>query len=162
MLGPCPIAFRRLAGGRLAAPEALMQFVPAASRWFTLDELAAYNGTDAALPLLLSIGGEVFDISEGARFYGPDGPYRMFAARDSTRALTKGSLDESDWSGPAALLLDDFNEREWTAVVEQVEFYRDKYRLVGALRDGVVISEATARKLGGVALGVWQARRGGE
>ncbi|KAA0156236.1 hypothetical protein FNF29_01026 [Cafeteria roenbergensis] len=154
-LGPCPVYFRRLASGSLAGSEAVMQFVPASLRWFTKDDLAAYNGTDEGLPLLLAIGGEVFDVTAGARFYGPDGPYKIFAARDSSRALTKGSLNEEDWKGDKAIYLGDFQDHDWNALRDQVHFYRGKYRLAGGLVGGAHMTRELAEELGGVALQAW-------
>lgn len=40
-------------------------------------QLAAYDGSDAAKPVYLGIGGEVFDVSKNRRVYGPGGSYHM-------------------------------------------------------------------------------------
>jgi hypothetical protein len=40
-------------------------------------QLANYDGSDAALPVYLGIGGEVFDVSKNRRVYGPGGSYHM-------------------------------------------------------------------------------------
>lgn len=148
--------FRRLASGSMAGSEAVMQFVPASMRWFTMDDLAVYNGTDEGLPILLAIGGEVFDVTSGARFYGPEGPYKIFAARDSSRALTKGSLNEEDWKGDKAIYLGDFQDHDWNALRDQVHFYRGKYRLSGGLLGGAHMTRELAEELGGVALQAWR------
>lgn len=140
----------------MAGSEAVMQFVPASMRWFTTDDLAVYNGTDEGLPILLAIGGEVFDVTPGARFYGPEGPYKVFAARDSSRALTKGSLNEEDWKGDKAIYLGDFQQHDWDALRDQVFFYRGKYRLAGGLRGGAHMTRELAEELGGVALQAWR------
>ncbi|KAH8080077.1 cytochrome b5 [Filobasidium floriforme] len=36
----------------------------------------------------------VFDVTSGAGFYGPDGPYGNFAGRDASRGMAKQSFDE--------------------------------------------------------------------
>lgn len=40
-------------------------------RFYTVQELARHDGTDASLPLLLSVQGIVFDVSSARDFYGP-------------------------------------------------------------------------------------------
>ena len=69
-----------------------------AFREFTVEELAKHDGTrvDEGFPLLLAINHEVFDVTEGARFYEPGAGYHQFAGRDSTRALALGSLEKAD------------------------------------------------------------------
>mmetsp|Transcript_16491 Transcript_16491/g.30433 ORF Transcript_16491/g.30433 Transcript_16491/m.30433 type:complete len:168 (+) Transcript_16491:77-580(+) len=44
-------------------------------------------------PLWLSIKGRVYDVSEGASFYGPGARYFGFVARDATRAFCTGCLE---------------------------------------------------------------------
>jgi len=120
--------------------------------WFTRAELALHDGKDDSKPLLLSIGGEVFDVTFESRFYGPGSGYAVFAARDATRALTRTSLDSKDYDGAGALRVDDFTEQDWDRFVEQLQFYRDKYKLVGGLSDGAAIPVGVARRAGGVCL----------
>lgn len=38
---------------------------------FTADELAKHDGSNARLPVLLSVQGMVFDVTPGKSFYGP-------------------------------------------------------------------------------------------
>ena len=57
---------------------------------YALSELWEFgNGHDDA-PLLISIFGRIYDVSEGEKFYGPKGSYHMFAGRDVTYALATG------------------------------------------------------------------------
>ncbi len=58
--------------------------------------LLLYNGTHAQHPLLLSIKGRVLDVREGADYYGPDGPYKLMAGRDASRAFAMMSLKPED------------------------------------------------------------------
>ncbi len=40
-------------------------------RWFTVDELAKYDGSDEAQPIMLAVKGFVFDVTEkGSQYYG--------------------------------------------------------------------------------------------
>ncbi len=60
---------------------------PAAARWLYAEarsrRLLAYNGSDPCKPLLLSLKGRVIDVSMGRDFYGPGGPYGVFAGKDA-------------------------------------------------------------------------------
>jgi predicted heme/steroid binding protein len=58
--------------------------------YLTPDELARYDGTDPALPIYLAINGTIYDVSAGARHYGPGGSYHSFAGADATRAFVTG------------------------------------------------------------------------
>ncbi|GMI46870.1 hypothetical protein TrCOL_g6573 [Triparma columacea] len=90
-------------------------------------ELAAYTGADPDLPILLSVGGYIFDVSAGAKFYGPSGPYKIFAGCACTRALSIGSMDPEDRN-------DNLEGVSKEAVEGQVKFYTDKYEKVGTLK----------------------------
>ncbi len=68
-------------------------------RDYTLAELRTFDGKDPEKPLLLAVRGKVFDVTRGRDFYGPSGPYGIFAGKDCTRALAKMSFDEADCVG---------------------------------------------------------------
>lgn len=53
-------------------------------------ELATYDGTDASKPLYLAINGTIYDVTPGARMYGPGGSYHWFAGVDAARAYVTG------------------------------------------------------------------------
>ena len=93
---------------------------------YTLKQLAAHDGSDPALPILLAVGGNVFDVTEGKRFYGPGGPYSCLAGKACTRALAKWSLD------PADINDDGVSDEER---LEAVRMYAEKYPVVGHLAD---------------------------
>ena len=71
----------------------------AESRDYSFSELADYDGSDPTKPLLIGIRGYVYDVTRGRDFYGPGGPYGMFAGKDCTRALAKVSFDEELFTG---------------------------------------------------------------
>ncbi|SPO03302.1 related to DNA damage response protein [Cephalotrichum gorgonifer] len=60
----------------------------------TLEELAAYDGTDTSKPIYLAINGTIYDVSAGARIYGPGGSYHWFAGCDASRAYVTGCFSE--------------------------------------------------------------------
>ncbi len=59
-------------------------------RYMTLQELAAYDGTNPDQPIYLSINGTIFDVSAGRRIYGPGGSYHWFAGVDASRGFVTG------------------------------------------------------------------------
>ncbi len=54
---------------------------------FTKESLARYDGTDASLPIYLAFEGNVYDVTEGKRFYEPGGAYDFLAGTDGTTML---------------------------------------------------------------------------
>lgn len=101
----------------------------AEERDYTLAELAQYDGSDPATPLLIGIRGEVYDVTRGRSFYGPGGPYGMFAGKDCTRALAKVSFDEELFTGDSEGL----DRDELDKLEEWIEMFEGKYRRIGRL-----------------------------
>lgn len=64
-------------------------------RYFTLDELRAFNG-EGAQPIYIGVLDEVYDVSEKRDFYGPGEGYHLFAGREASRALAKMSFEAAD------------------------------------------------------------------
>jgi membrane-associated progesterone receptor component len=110
--------------------EALRAPLPEAEeRDYSLSELASYDGLDPAKPLLIGIRGQVYDVTRGRDFYGPGGPYGMFAGKDCTRALAKVSFDEELFTGDLAGL----EPHELDKLEEWIEMFEGKYRRIGRL-----------------------------
>ncbi len=112
--------------GKKSAPPQLPE---AEERDYTLAELAGYDGTDPAKPLLIGIRGEVYDVTRGRSFYGPGGPYGMFAGKDCTRALGKMAFDDELFTGD----LEGLDQDEIDKLDEWIEMFEGKYRRVGRL-----------------------------
>lgn len=51
-------------------------YAPAGERTFSLRQLSAYDG-NPDLPVYVSVGGEVYDVSANRRVYGKGGSYNI-------------------------------------------------------------------------------------
>ncbi len=127
------MSFRRLISrllGRSQNEKAKVPPLPEAElRDYQRSELASFDGSDPGRPLLIGVRGEVYDVSRGRSFYGPGGPYGMFAGKDCTRALAKLSFDPEDFTSD----VDGLSEDELDKLEEWIEMFGDKYRRVGRL-----------------------------
>lgn len=87
----------------------------------TAAELAAYDGSDPAKPLLLGINGTIYDVSSNQRVYGPDGSYNVFTGVDGGRGYVTGCFGEdrtADMRGAELMFLpldDPAVDRHWPA-----------------------------------------------
>lgn len=63
-------------------------------KYLTLEELSVYDGSDPEKPIYLSINGTIYDVSAGARMYGPGGSYNLFAGTDASRGFVTGCFKE--------------------------------------------------------------------
>jgi membrane-associated progesterone receptor component len=118
--------FSRLFGTKGAPPP---PFPEADARDYTLAELTEYDGSDLSKPLLVAIRGRVYDVGRGRDFYGPGGPYGMFAGKDCTRALAKLAFDPELFTGD----LGGLDQEELDRLEEWIETFEAKYRCVGGL-----------------------------
>lgn len=132
---------------------------PDPPRNFTAEQLRYFDGTKDEKtgddkPVYLSVNGQVFDVSDGRDFYGPDGPYSNFAGHECGVALAKMSFDTEhldDLEGCNNLSASEKTELEgW---IEKFTYYRPypiKGRLVPdsklePLKDRVLTKEDIAK-----------------
>jgi membrane-associated progesterone receptor component len=99
------------------------------ARDYTRAELSQYDGSDPGKPLLLAIRGQVYDVGRGRDFYGPCGPYEIFAGKDCTRALAKVSFEPELFSGD----VEGLDDEELQKLEEWIEVFEGKYRRIGRL-----------------------------
>lgn len=95
----------------------------------TAQQLSQYNGTDPSKPIYVSVKGRVFDVTTGKSFYGPGGPYAMFAGKDASRALAKMSKSEEDITSS----LDGLTEKEIGVLNDWETKFIAKYPVVATL-----------------------------
>ncbi|KAL1777790.1 membrane-associated progesterone receptor component 2 [Sigmodon hispidus] len=100
-------------------------------RDFSLEQLRQYDG--ARTPrILLAVNGKVFDVTKGSKFYGPAGPYGIFAGRDASRGLATFCLDK-DALRDEYDDLSDLNAVQMESVREWEMQFKEKYDYVGRL-----------------------------
>ncbi|PFH61675.1 hypothetical protein XA68_16685 [Ophiocordyceps unilateralis] len=110
---------------------------PTVFRTYTPHTLLPFNGTsDRSSRIYLAVRGRVFDVSRGAAFYGPQGPYANFAGRDASRGLALGSFDDHVLTADLDADLDpllDLGPDELEALAGWEERFLEKYDVVGRL-----------------------------
>jgi len=78
----------RYVGAQVAVPDGTSAVAGSAvARRYTASELARYDGSDSALPILLAMNGEVYDVTAGKEYYVPGGTYHFLAGHDSSAEL---------------------------------------------------------------------------
>uniref|UniRef100_A0A6M2DF14 Putative heme/steroid binding protein n=1 Tax=Xenopsylla cheopis TaxID=163159 RepID=A0A6M2DF14_XENCH len=102
--------------------------IDASQKMYTEKELSRYNGAPGSRGLYLAILGQVFDVEKGAKHYGPDGSYNVFAGRDASKAFITGEFEnliDND-----VLTLED---KDIIALRSWLGFYYQEYKFVGRL-----------------------------
>ena len=100
----------------------------------TEEELKQYDGSDSKKPLLMAIKGQIYDVSQSRMFYGPGGPYALFAGKDASRALAKMSFEEKDLTGDISGL----GPFELDALQDWEYKFMSKYVKVGTIKKTTV------------------------
>ncbi|KAK3083540.1 hypothetical protein FSP39_025050 [Pinctada imbricata] len=97
-------------------------------RLFTKAELQGYRGDDGG-PIYMAILGQVFDVTNGRKHYGPGGSYHFFTGVDGTRGFITGDFTEAGLTEN----IDDFDLQQIKGIAEWVEFYQKQYKFIGKL-----------------------------
>ncbi|CAI7868716.1 unnamed protein product [Closterium sp. NIES-53] len=105
-----------------ATPQATFQLGK-----ITADKLAEYNGSDASKPILVSLKHVIYDVTSASSFYGPDGPYSIFAGKDASRSLATMTMDDVGGS------LEGLTEKQLRTLDDWVDTFARKYPVVGTL-----------------------------
>ncbi|KAJ8448699.1 hypothetical protein Cgig2_010586 [Carnegiea gigantea] len=103
------------------------------------EELKQYDGSDPTKPLLMAIKGQIYDVSQGRMFYGPGGPYALFAGKDASRALAKMSFEEKDLTGDISGL----GPFELDALQDWEFKFMSKYTKVGTVMKTIPVTNGS-------------------
>ncbi|KDP22298.1 hypothetical protein JCGZ_26129 [Jatropha curcas] len=106
----------------------------------TEEDLKQYDGADPKKPLLMAIKGQIYDVSQSRMFYGPGGPYALFAGKDASRALAKMSFEEKDLTGDISGL----GPFELEALQDWEYKFMSKYVKVGTIKKPVPVTDEAA------------------
>ncbi|KAA8533744.1 hypothetical protein F0562_031261 [Nyssa sinensis] len=104
------------------------------------EELKVYDGNDPKKPLLMAIKGQIYDVTQSRMFYGPGGPYALFAGKDASRALAKMSFEEKDLTGDISGL----GPFELDALQDWEYKFMSKYVKVGTVKKTVPVTDGSA------------------
>ncbi|URE01072.1 membrane steroid-binding protein [Musa troglodytarum] len=96
----------------------------------TEEELRDYDGSDPNKPLLMAIKGQIYDVTQSRMFYGPGGPYALFAGKDASRALAKMSFEPKDLTGD----ISELGPFELDALQDWEYKFMSKYVKVGTVK----------------------------
>ncbi|XP_063002665.1 neuferricin [Elgaria multicarinata webbii] len=90
-------------------------------------QLARYTGAEESAGLYLAVLGQVFDVQQGRRHYGPGGAYSFFSGKDATRAFATGDFT------PAGLVDDisGLSPSEMLTIQNWLSFYNKNYVHIG-------------------------------
>jgi membrane-associated progesterone receptor component len=94
-----------------------------------LDPTGACHHASIVLFSLFMIVFSVFFFLTPRLFYGPQGPYSLFAGRDATRALALMSFDPIDLTGD----LDGLGPDELEVLQDWEDKFKERYPTVGHL-----------------------------
>lgn len=109
---------------------------------FTPKSLAKYNGKDDP-KIFIAVKNRVFDVTQGATFYGPGGPYENFAGRDASRGLALNSFDPAVLT-PLDQPIDDLknlSKLEQESLEQWDEHFENRYKVVGTLHENGTVPE---------------------
>ncbi|KAL8499406.1 hypothetical protein ACS0TY_022397 [Phlomoides rotata] len=95
----------------------------------TPQQLKTYDGSDPSKPIYVAIRGRIYDVTSGKSFYGPGGPYCVFAGKDASRALAKMSKEETD----AVPSLEGLTEKEIGVLDDWEKKFQTKYPVSGTV-----------------------------
>ncbi|KAK2586729.1 hypothetical protein KPH14_011764 [Odynerus spinipes] len=94
---------------------------------FTKDELKKYTNIENGL--YLSILGQIFDVTKGAKHYGPGASYHAFVGRDASLAFITGEFDEKELTDDISIL----SVQQIKMLDDWVQFYNENYIYKGKL-----------------------------
>ncbi|CAH0394031.1 unnamed protein product [Bemisia tabaci] len=108
--------------------EKYLKNTTSSERLFSISDLSDFNG-ETRKELYLAILGNVFDVTQGQKFYGRGESYHHFIGKDASRAFVTGELSKSMDNDDVA----DLSLQEIKSIHDWLNFYHDKYLYKGKL-----------------------------
>lgn len=102
-------------------------------RIFSAADLARFNGESVDLPIYLSLGGRVFDVSSAKRHYRRGETYNCLTGRDATCAFVSGDLSEQGLARGTPAAGDELSAKQIEDLEHWVGFFGKSYPEVGRL-----------------------------
>ncbi|XP_020288267.1 membrane-associated progesterone receptor component 1 [Pseudomyrmex gracilis] len=132
LVGVIAILVYKIVKSRARTPEPVVEVkkLPKLRRDFKIEELTKYDGKGPDGRILVAVNGSVYDVTRGAKFYGPGGPYEAFAGKDASRALATFAVDAATDKYDD---LSDLNTTEMSSIKEWEEQFNERYDYVGKL-----------------------------
>lgn len=130
-IGLVYLIYRSAQDKRETKSEPRKELKPLPKSDMTLEELRKYDGkSNEEGRILLAVNREIYDVTKGSRFYGPEGPYALLAGHDATRALALFAVDavKDEWDDYT-----DLSVSQMATVTEWLEQFKEKYEYVGKL-----------------------------
>ena len=103
---------------------------------FTRAQLLSYNGTTKK-ELYVAIRGNIFDVTENTKSYGPGKAYNKLVGKDSSRlfGLNKLQLKDTDGNPENSWDISGLDEKQLKIVDDWIEFFKMRYPIVGIVSD---------------------------
>ncbi|XP_072302759.1 neuferricin [Eucyclogobius newberryi] len=99
------------------------------TRLINYHELSYYDGTQGSKGLYLALLGQIFDVSKGAKHYGPGGSYHFMTGKDASLSFITGDFTESGLTDDVSSV----SPLQLVALYEWLSFYHREYQHVGFL-----------------------------
>ncbi|KAM0983930.1 hypothetical protein ACFX2I_011337 [Malus domestica] len=106
------------------------------------DHRKRIEASDSKKPLLMAIKGQIYDMSQSRTFYGPGGPYALFAEKDASIALAKMSFEDKDLTGDISGL----SQFELEALQDGEYKFMSKYSKVGSIKSTAPATEGESTR----------------
>ncbi|XP_077361819.1 neuferricin [Festucalex cinctus] len=100
---------------------------PVPTRLLNSQELSLYDGEEGSKGIYLAILGQVFDVHNGLKHYGPSGAYHFMAGKDASLAFITGDFTESGLTDDVSSL----SPLQVVALFDWLLFYQTTYQTVG-------------------------------
>lgn len=104
-------------------------FIWLSKEWYRLISVLNCTNIERSLTLYQ----QIFDVSAGRKYYGPEGGYHYFAGRDASRSFVSGCMNDNCENSDS---LDGLAPEQVEGVNSWLKFYEDhqEYQFVGYVK----------------------------